>query len=183
MADSLPVATSTDVNAYDVVIIGAGISGINCAYRLQKQFAHLKFVVLEARDNIGGTWDLYRYPGVRSDSDMYNMGFPWHPWPFDYPIGTGEEIMEYITDAVSKNHLARFIRFRHRVLSADWSTADKAWRLSVAYDNHQTKSINASWIIQGTGYYDYESPLQPEIPGLESFRGKEPPSRTFITLV
>lgn len=165
-------STSTDVNddVFDLVIIGAGISGINCAYRLQTELPHLKFVILEGRDSIGGTWDLFRYPGVRSDSNMYTLGFTWHPWTFDRPIATGNEIMEYLTDAVARHRLDRLICFRHRVLSADWSSADKVWSLSV--DGHYKRGIKATWVILSTGYYDYESPLRPDIPGLDSFQGR-----------
>ncbi|KAI1743140.1 putative flavin-binding monooxygenase [Xylaria scruposa] len=170
MASHLPI--DDDGETFDVIIVGAGISGINCAYRLQTELPHLKLLVLEARDNIGGTWDLYRYPGVRSDSDIYTMGFAWHPWSFDHPIATGNQIMEYLTAAVSKHQLDRFIRFRHRVLSADWSAAQRSWTLSITQQNSPPKSIMSRWIVLGTGYYDYESPAQPAVPGLESFKGK-----------
>ncbi|KAF2973527.1 hypothetical protein GQX73_g155 [Xylaria multiplex] len=154
----------------DVAVIGAGISGINIAYRLTKELPHLKFQVLEARNSIGGTWDLYRYPGVRSDSDISTLGFEWHPWPFDRFLATGDEILEYLTTAVSKNRLDRYIRFGHRVLSADWSTADQSWTLSIAH--HTPSLISSRWIILSTGYFDYETPLQQDIPGLDTFKGK-----------
>ncbi|KAI0391513.1 FAD/NAD(P)-binding domain-containing protein [Xylariaceae sp. FL0594] len=173
MASSPTVATSTDINnRYDVVVIGAGLSGINLAYRLRTRLPHLSFVVLEARDNIGGTWDLYRYPGARCDSEIYVQGFAWHPWSIDRPLPTGEELLEYMSDAVSKHRLDRFIRLGHRVSSAEWSTADKSWTLSVATEDHKTRSVEASWLIQATGYFDFESPQQPDIPRLESFSGK-----------
>lgn len=158
---------------FDVLIVGAGLSGINCAYRLKTKLPHVKFVLLEGRDQIGGTWDLYRYPGVRSDSDIYSIGFSWHRWSFDNPIATGAQILEYITDAVSKHRLDQYIRFRHKVLSADWSTADQNWNLTVRNEDGQPTLFKARWIVLGTGYYDYESPLQPDIPGLNSFKGKE----------
>ncbi|KAI1393003.1 putative flavin-binding monooxygenase [Hypoxylon trugodes] len=156
----------------DVLIIGAGISGINCAYRLQTDLPHVKFAILEGRDRIGGTWDLYRYPGVRSDSDIYSMGFAWHPWSFDQPIATGDQIVEYLSDAVSKNHLDRHIRFRHMVSSANWSTPDQNWTLVAKDHDGLYKYFRARWIILGTGYYDYDTPLHADIPGLDSFKGQ-----------
>ncbi|KAJ2996999.1 hypothetical protein NUW58_g790 [Xylaria curta] len=166
-----PPSSSSGIEAFDVIIIGAGISGINCAYRLLTELPHLKFAILEARDTIGGTWDLYRYPGVRSDSDMYTLGFAWQPWSSNHPVATGDQIMEYLTEAVSKHHLNQFIRFNHRVVSANWSSTGRSWKLSVAHGDQQTKNIDCRWIVLGTGYYDYESPLQPVIPGLDSFKG------------
>ncbi|OTA63978.1 putative flavin-binding monooxygenase [Hypoxylon sp. EC38] len=167
-----PRPVSVDAETLDVVIVGAGISGINCAYRLQTELPHVKFIILEARDRIGGTWDLYRYPGVRSDSDIYTLGFAWHRWPIHQPIATGAQIMEYLSDAVSKHCLERYIRFHHRVLSANWSIKDQYWDLVAVDRENLSKHIRARWIILGTGYYDYNTPLQPDIPGLDSFKGK-----------
>ncbi|KAI1376301.1 putative flavin-binding monooxygenase [Hypoxylon crocopeplum] len=164
--------TSTEAEIFDVLIVGAGISGINCAYRLQAELPHVKFALLEGRDRIGGTWDLYKYPGVRTDSDIHSMGFTWHRWSFDHPIATGAQIMEYLADAVSKHRLAQYIRLRHKVLSVNWSTADQNWNLVVMDHDDLFKRFRARWIILGTGYYDHDTPLQTDIPGLDGFKGK-----------
>ncbi|KAI1657307.1 FAD/NAD(P)-binding domain-containing protein [Daldinia decipiens] len=163
---------TTEVEILDVLIVGAGISGINCAYRLQTQLLHVKFAILEGRDQIGGTWDLYRYPGVRNDSHIYSMAFAWHAWPFPNPIATGAQIMEYLSDAVSKYRLDKYIRFRHKVLSVNWSTTGQNWSIVAVNHNGITKKFHARWIILGTGYYDYSTPFQTVIPGLENFKGK-----------
>ncbi|KAI2618915.1 FAD/NAD(P)-binding domain-containing protein [Hypoxylon sp. NC1633] len=170
MAISQQTPASTE--DFDVLIIGAGISGINCAYRVQTELPNVKFTVLESRDRIGGTWDLYQYPGVRSDSDMYSMGFTWHPLPFDQPIAAGAQIMEYLFDAVSKHRLDQHIRLRHLVKSANWSTSDQTWDVVVQEHEGLPKRFSARWIILGTGYFDYEIPLQADIPGLGNFKGQ-----------
>ncbi|KAI1157728.1 hypothetical protein F5B18DRAFT_643853 [Nemania serpens] len=133
MATSWPA--SADLETLDAVVVGAGIYGIDTAYCLIKELPQLKFMVFEARGNIEGTWVLYRYPGVRSDSDISTLGFSWHPWPIDRFLATGDEILEYLTAAVSEHHLDRYIRFYHRVLSADWSTEHQPWMLSIEHHN------------------------------------------------
>ncbi|KAK9772077.1 putative FAD/NAD(P)-binding domain-containing protein [Seiridium cardinale] len=154
--------TASDSVAFDVIIIGAGISGINCAYRIQTQLPELNYVVLEGRDRIGGTWDLFTYPGVRSDSTMFTLGFAWCPWSSERPIAQGRDILGYIEDAASKYHIRDRIRFLHRVSSADWSSDSQQWTLRVNHDS-QRKSFTARWIVFSTGYYDYENPLQANI--------------------
>jgi cation diffusion facilitator CzcD-associated flavoprotein CzcO len=138
---------------YDVIVVGAGIAGINTAYRIQTSLPGVKFTILEARDNIGGTWDLFQYPGVRSDASMYAYGFEWHPWTSENPIGTGEQIRKYLADAVSKYGIGNNIRFGHRVATADWSTeGGMRWTLSVDVDDKgkegkETKTFTARWIL------------------------------------
>ncbi|KAI0602069.1 hypothetical protein F4775DRAFT_588885 [Biscogniauxia sp. FL1348] len=155
---------------FDVVIIGAGISGINCAYRLKSQLPNANFIILEARDNIGGTWDFFKYPGIRSDSDLFTFGFAWNPWPYDHPIAEGPLIMSYLKDCVSKTGIDQHIRFRQMVVSADWSSTNHQWTAIVDQDGTR-KEFTSQFIILGTGYYDYKTPLQTKIPGLENFRG------------
>ncbi|KAI5921032.1 FAD/NAD(P)-binding domain-containing protein [Camillea tinctor] len=160
-------------SVYDVVIVGAGISGINCAYRLQTELPDLRFTILEGRDDIGGTWDLFKYPGIRADTEMYTYSFGWAPWPHSNPIGTGSQIKQYMKDCVSMYNLDRYIRLQHKVLSADWSREDRQWKLIVS--NHdRIINIKADFLVLGTGYFDYDTPLQTEtvIPGLEDFKGK-----------
>ncbi|KAI0407267.1 putative flavin-binding monooxygenase [Xylaria palmicola] len=159
------------VETYDIVIVGAGISGINTAYRLQSQFPDATFTILEGRDNIGGTWDFFRYPGIRSDSDLFTFGFQWEPWPYATPIAEGPLILEYLKNCVGKYNLDRYMRFRHRVLAADWSKDAEQWRITAEHEG-QTKEFRAKWIVLGTGYYDYDNPLKAEIPGLGDFKGE-----------
>ncbi|KAJ5128670.1 hypothetical protein N7448_002387 [Penicillium atrosanguineum] len=156
---------------FDVVIIGAGISGLNAAYRLQSQFPTLRYTILEARDNLGGTWDLFKYPGIRSDSDLFTFGFAWHPWESNNPIAHGPSIVKYLDGAAEKHGIKRHIKFQHRMLGADWSSLDNSWSVSVEHEGN-TKSISAQFLVFGTGYYDYDTPLQTEIPGIEQFQGQ-----------
>ncbi|KAI0553212.1 putative flavin-binding monooxygenase [Xylaria curta] len=155
----------------DVVIVGAGISGINAAYRLQSQLPDLTFTILEGRGALGGTWDLFRYPGIRSDSDLFTFGFQWEPWPYETPIAQGPLIREYMKSCVKKHNLDRYIRFQHKVLAADWSSETNQWKVTAEHDG-QTKEFRANWVILGTGYYDYENPLKAVIPGIENYKGK-----------
>ncbi|KAK2601886.1 hypothetical protein QQS21_004573 [Conoideocrella luteorostrata] len=156
---------------YDIVIVGAGISGINAAYRIQTAFPSFKYCILEARNAIGGTWDLFKYPGIRSDSDLFTFGFQWYPWNQNNPIGTGESILKYLGEATSKFGIDKNIRFHHRVQHGSWSTEDQQWNLTVD-SNGQTRPITARYVIFGTGYYDYSTPLQAKIPGLDNFQGQ-----------
>ncbi|KAI1768207.1 FAD/NAD(P)-binding domain-containing protein [Hypoxylon sp. FL1150] len=162
---------SSSPETFDVVVVGAGVSGINCAYRIKTELPGASFTVLEGRDDIGGTWDFFKFPGVRSDSDLYTYAFSWHLWPHENPIGQGAQIKQYIADCVSEHEIDRFIRLRHKVLSADWSSETQEWRLLVAHDG-TVKDIRAGWLVMGTGYYDYTVPLETEIPGLDTFKGK-----------
>ncbi|KAJ5898402.1 hypothetical protein N7504_008690 [Penicillium tannophilum] len=158
---------------FDVIIIGAGISGINAAYRLQSQFPSLRYAILESRENLGGTWDFFKYPGIRSDSDLFTFGFDWYPWDQNNPIADGSAIVKYMENAAKEHHIKEKILFQHRILGADWSSIDKTWSLSVERaDRLTTLSFSARFLIFGTGYYSYEEPLQTEIPGLDQFEGQ-----------
>ncbi|KAI0204183.1 hypothetical protein F4808DRAFT_371315 [Astrocystis sublimbata] len=157
---------------FDVVIIGAGISGINSAYRIQTQApSGLKYVILEGRDALGGTWDLFRYPGIRSDSDIYSFGLPWSPWKRTDPMATGDEIKAYLTQSAQSAGIDQHICYRHKVETADWDSRDQRWVFQVNVKG-QEKRFSSRFVLLGTGYYDYETPLQTVIPGIENFKGK-----------
>ncbi|KAJ5689830.1 hypothetical protein N7462_004222 [Penicillium macrosclerotiorum] len=156
---------------FDVIIVGAGISGINAAYRLQKQLPGFSYAILEARSSLGGTWDLFRYPGIRSDSDLYTFGFAFNPWRRNNPIVEGADLRSYIGETAEKFGIDKQIRYRHRLQSADWSSTDHVWSLAVDADGQPT-TFTARFVIFGTGYYNYQQPLQANIPGLENFQGQ-----------
>lgn len=156
---------------FDTVIIGAGISGINAAYRVQAAFPNRSYAILEARDNLGGTWDLFRYPGIRSDSDLFTFGFSWHPWNQSSPIASGEAITKYLHESADKHGITPNIRLRHKVLGADWSSQDNLWSLTIEHDG-AIKTMSARFMIWGTGYYNYDEPMDSPITGLENFQGQ-----------
>ncbi|OJD32990.1 flavin-containing monooxygenase-like protein [Diplodia corticola] len=156
---------------HDIIIVGAGISGVNAAYRIQTQLpAGTTYKILEARDNLGGTWDLFKYPGVRSDSDLHTFGFPFRPWTKSNAIADGPSIVEYIKDTAAEYGIDQHILYRHKLSSANWSSDSQTWSLDVDGDGTQ-KRLNSSFLIMATGYYDYNEPLQTTIPGLDGFKG------------
>jgi cation diffusion facilitator CzcD-associated flavoprotein CzcO len=155
---------------FDVIIIGAGISGINAAYRVQTELPGYSYTILEARDAIGGTWDLFRYPGIRSDSDLHTFGFPWRPWSKPKAIADGTSIRNYIKECAEINGIDHKILFHHKLVAADWSSQQQQWNLT-AETHGQTKEFRGRFIIFSTGYYDYNEPLKTTIPGLENFQG------------
>ncbi|MEV0062019.1 NAD(P)/FAD-dependent oxidoreductase [Nocardia sp. NPDC050718] len=167
--------TSIVNEEFDIVIIGAGISGIGAARYVTKAFPTKRVVVLEGRDNIGGTWDLFRYPGIRSDSDLHTFGFEFKPWKDRAAIADAPLIRDYLRETVHENGLEQLIRFRHRVTSADWSTTEAAWTLRVRIDNgtdsvtHQ--QIKANWVFAATGYYRYDEGFTPHFEGRDDFGG------------
>ncbi|KAJ5865297.1 flavin-binding monooxygenase [Penicillium soppii] len=165
MKNEIPIETQ-----FDVIIVGAGIAGINAAYRLQTEHPWHSYAILEARSALRGTWDLFRYPGVRSDSDLFTFGFSWYPWNQDHPIADGNSIRQYMSDAASQHTIDQRILFHHRLTSAHWSTADYAWTLKVDCEGTNTL-YSTRFIILCTGYYDYDVPLEGVIPRLASFKG------------
>ena len=175
-ADAADAADTEQVHEYDLVIVGAGISGINMAYRAQTQLRATSYVVLEAREAMGGTWDLMRYPGVRSDSDLHTFGFAWRPWTEKNPIAEGGLIVKYLKESAAETGVDRNILYRHKLKEARWQSREQAWTLSVeaadAEGSVSRKRFRAKWIVLGTGYYDYDTPLESQIPGLEKFKGK-----------
>lgn len=158
--------------SYDVVIIGAGISGIDAAYRVQEQLPGLKYTILEARDAIGGTWDLFKFPGIRSDSDLHTFGFPFRPWKLHNAIAEAPLILGYMRDTAAEFGIDKHIQFNHKVDSADWSSKRQKWNLSVTANDNDKKAIRTTHLFFCTGYYDYHKPLTAHIPGLtENFKG------------
>ncbi|GLW33753.1 flavin-containing monooxygenase [Actinoplanes regularis] len=147
----------------DVLIVGAGISGINAAYRIRQARPDLTVTILEARDTMAGTWDLFRYPGVRSDSDIFTLAFPFRPWQGRDAIVGGEEIREYVLRTARETGIDQLIRYGTRVTSADWNSAEGRWHVD---------GYSARFLVLCTGYYDYENPHDPEIPGTSDFAGE-----------
>jgi len=154
----------------DVVIVGAGISGISAAWHLQKRCPSKSYLILERRDNLGGTWDLFKYPGIRSDSDMYTLGFRFKPWADEKAIADGPSIMRYLTETVRENGIHKNIRYGHSVLSADWSDTDNQWTLQVQRDGEQVE-ITCGFLFACSGYYDYDRGYCPDFPGATDFTG------------
>ncbi|KAJ5097481.1 hypothetical protein N7456_008202 [Penicillium angulare] len=150
---------------YDAIIVGAGISGINTAYHIQRSLPGYRYLILEGRSNIGGTWDLFRYPGIRSDTDLHTFGFGWNPWDENRAIADGESIAKYLRRSAEKEGIDRHIRFEHQVNTADWSSHSQLWTLKVEAKD-ESLHIRTRFLVLGTGYYDYKRPLEPDIPGL-----------------
>ncbi|KAF3008391.1 hypothetical protein E8E13_000410 [Curvularia kusanoi] len=159
---------------FDVLIIGAGISGINAAYRIQNDGPPgLTYAILEGRDSIGGTWDLFKYPGIRSDSDIFTFGFPWNPWKHRESLAGGDMIKDYMIESARSAGIDHHICFKHSVSEANWSSDRKAWVLQVKRPRDEKPvTFQARFILLGTGYYNYETPLETSIPGIENFEGK-----------
>ncbi len=155
----------------DVLIIGAGLSGVGMAYQLKTKRPGDSFAVIEARKDIGGTWDLFRYPGIRSDSDMYTFAYSFKPWKHKEFIGSGEKIRAYIREMVDENGLDRHIRFQERMLSANWCSATSRWQVTVARSDDQQYIIHARFLVTCTGYYNYDHGYLPKFAGVDDFQG------------
>ena len=151
----------------DVLIVGAGISGIGAAYRLQERCAGKSWLILESRDRVGGTWDLFRYPGVRSDSDMFTLGFPFRPWRSDLAIVGGEAIRDYVEQTAREFGIFDRIRFGEAVGRASWSSADARWTVETNRGKY-----SCSFLYLASGYYDYAQGYRPEWPGEVEFAGR-----------
>lgn len=155
----------------DVVIIGAGLSGIGAAYRLQTECPDRSYTILEARDTLGGTWDLFRYPGVRSDSDMFTLGFPFKAWQDAKAIADGPSILRYLRETAEEFGIDRHIRYGTRVTAADWSTERARWTLTLDTDAGE-RTMTCDFVYSCTGYYDYANGHLPEFPGMDAFAGR-----------
>jgi cation diffusion facilitator CzcD-associated flavoprotein CzcO len=163
----------TGAEHVDVLIVGAGVSGINAACRLRERCPEKTFAILEARDAIGGTWDLFRFPGIRSDSDMFTLCYPFRPWTGAQAIVEGEEILDYVRQTAHEYGIDARIRFHHRVLGAHWSSADARWTIDVERaDTGEVFSITAGFLFSCTGYYHYDAGHLPEFAGIDRFGGE-----------
>jgi monooxygenase len=154
----------------DVVIVGAGISGISAAWHLQDRCPGKSYTILESRENLGGTWDLFKYPGIRSDSDMYTLGFRFKPWTSEKAIADGPSIMSYLNETVSESGIDKHMRFGHKVIAADWSDADNQWSVRVNRNGEEC-TITSSFLFACSGYYNYDQGYAPEFPGADDFGG------------
>ncbi|HXI86401.1 MAG TPA: NAD(P)/FAD-dependent oxidoreductase [Parvularculaceae bacterium] len=158
---------------FDMLIIGAGLSGIGAAYHLQKECPDKSYAILEARDAIGGTWDLFRYPGIRSDSDMYTLGYSFRPWTEAKAIADGPSILDYVRETASENRIDEKIRFNTRLVRADWSSDEAMW--TVTAEKGPAKEIaryRCNFLFMCSGYYDYAQGYSPAFPGADRFRGR-----------
>jgi cation diffusion facilitator CzcD-associated flavoprotein CzcO len=157
---------------FDIVIVGAGLSGVGAACHLQRECPNKRFVILESREAMGGTWDLFRYPGIRSDSDMHTLGYDFRPWRDAKAIADGPAILNYIRDTAAEFGVDRHIRYRHRVKSASWSSEDAAWTLDVEGGDHPDGvEIHCNMLLMCPGYYRYEAGYLPDFKGRERFTG------------
>jgi monooxygenase len=154
----------------DVVIVGAGISGISAAWHLQDRCPGKSYVVLERRQNLGGTWDLFTYPGIRSDSDMFTLGFRFKPWTSEKAIADGSDILAYLKETVAESGIDKHIRYGQNVVAADWSDADNRWTIRVDRDGEEVE-ISARYLMACSGYYNYDEPFAPEFAGSDDFGG------------
>ena len=161
----------------DVIVVGAGISGIGAAYHLQNKSPDRSLMVLEGRGDIGGTWDLFTYPGIRSDSDMHTLGYSFKPWIHEKAIADGPSIMEYLRETVAEHDLRKYMRFHHHVTSAAWSTDEARWTVTATRTDPDTGAVKTvaytcSFLFMCSGYYSYKGGYTPEFPGLDDFGGQ-----------
>jgi monooxygenase len=157
----------------DVLIIGAGISGIGAACHLRAGCPEKTFAILEAREDLGGTWDLFRYPGIRSDSDMFTLGYSFRPWRDDIALADGASILSYVRDTAREHGIEREIRFGHRAVRAWWSSAEARWSVEVERgDSGETMYLTCGFLYGCTGYYRYDEGYSPRFAGSERFRGQ-----------
>jgi cation diffusion facilitator CzcD-associated flavoprotein CzcO len=164
---------SSPLEYFDVVVVGAGLSGIGAGYHLQRLCPTRTYVILEGRDAMGGTWDLFRYPGIRSDSDMFTLGYRFRPWREAKAFADGPSIKAYIEDTAAEFGIDKKVRFRHRVTRAEWSSSEARWLVTAEVGPERaTVRYSCKFLYTCIGYYDYASGYTPELPGSERFRGR-----------
>lgn len=158
---------------YDVVIIGAGLSGIGMACQLLNRCPNKKFAILERRQSLGGTWDLFRYPGIRSDSDVISFGFQFNPWNSDKVLASGENIKQYLHETAQKFGVEQNIQYGTKILSADFSTQNNQWTIqAVDESTGQTRTISCNYLITATGYYNHDQGYMPKFKGIKDYQGQ-----------
>lgn len=159
-------------NHFDVVIIGAGLSGIGAASHLERDAPNKTYAILESRSAMGGTWDLFRYPGVRSDSDMHTLGYSFKPWMHERAIADGPAILDYIRETAKEYDVAKHIRYNQRASKISWDSASATWTISIKQEGKRASKITCNFIYSCTGYYNYEKGYTPDFAGVEQFKGQ-----------
>jgi len=156
----------------DVIIVGAGLTGIGAAYHISHKCPDRSYLLLESRQAIGGTWDLFRYPGIRSDSDMHTLGYSFKPWESKKAIADGPAILSYVRETAAENNIEQHIRFGHRLISANWCSKQSLWTLEIRQDNSDTPvQMTCNFLYMCSGYYNYEQPHDPQFPEVDSYKG------------
>ncbi len=174
MSDAAATISPEAVTAehFDVLIVGAGISGIDAAYHIQTHYPDRSIVLLETQDSFGGTWHTHKYPGIRSDSDLFTFGYKWKPWT-GAPIATAGEIMNYLNEVLDEQDIRRHIRYRHQVMNASWSSDEKLWTLEViSKDTGESRFFTCNFLWMCQGYYRHDEGYTPEWPGMEDYQGQ-----------
>jgi monooxygenase len=172
MADTGQVTTPVVAEHLDVLVVGAGISGIGAAYYLQRDHPGRRFAILEAREASGGTWDLFRYPGIRSDSDLHTFGYAFKPWRDEKAIADGDSILAYLRETATENGIDDKIRYHHRVVAAAWSTPAARWTVDIERtDTGDRETLTCDWLFCAGGYYRYDEGFTPRFEGRERFTG------------
>ena len=162
-----------EVEHLDVLVIGAGLSGIGAGHYLQTECPWASYAIFEARDRIGGTWDLFRYPGIRSDSDMYTLGYSFRPWDGEKAIADGASILQYIKDTAAESGVDDHIRFGRKVVRAEWSSDEALWHVTAEQvDTGEQVEITCGFVFSCSGYYRYDHGYQPDFPGMDRFKGQ-----------
>lgn len=157
----------------DVLIVGAGLSGIGVARYLETDRPGTSYVILESRTVTGGTWDLFRYPGIRSDSDMHTYGYEFKPWPYKKSIAGAADILSYLRETAAEYGINRHIRLQHKVIQASWSSAQALWTVEVERtDTGERKTMLAKWLFSAAGYFHHDEGFTPKLEGIERFQGQ-----------
>lgn len=163
----------SDATHCEVLIVGAGLSGIDAAVHISKAFPKKSYAVLEQRGELGGTWSLFKYPGIRSDSDMYTLGFGFRPWDGKHAIAEGADILRYLRDTAEEYGVDEHIRYHRRATKYDWSSDDQYWTVTVENTKSgETETLTCDFLFSTTGYYNYEAGYTPDWPGFEDFQGQ-----------
>lgn len=160
------------VNHVDVLIIGAGLSGIGAASHLEREAPHKSYAILESRGAMGGTWDLFRYPGIRSDSDMHTLGYSFKPWKHERAIADGPAILDYIRETAREYDVEKHIRYNHRATKISWDSSRALWTVSIEKQGASAGTISCNFIYSCTGYYRYDKGYTPDFPDIEQFKGQ-----------